>query len=121
MSAHTHILRQLPASLGILLMETWTAVVSADQGHVVVGILQRLSSMELPPCRSQNQTMLPVGGGNKQAGKRAQGGQNNRMLKFVITSPASCNNRSSPNSLPVSHAARSTSGRRGDVAVPLFT
>lgn len=40
---HTYCFWQLPAFLGILFMETWTAVVSVDQCHVAAGILQRLS------------------------------------------------------------------------------
>lgn len=40
---HTHTLTACGNALppwGIFLMETWTAVVSTDQGHVAVGILQ---------------------------------------------------------------------------------
>lgn len=85
-------------------METWTAVLSADQCHVATGILQRLS-VELPPCGSQNHTTLWMGEGNKCVGKRVQGGKNNRRLTFVNTSPASGNNHTVPSPSPMLHVA----------------
>lgn len=81
---HTYCYWQLPAFLGMLFMEAWTAVVSAGQWHLAVGILQRLS-VEFLPCRNQNQTTLWMGEGNKWVGKTVQGGQNNRGPVATIT------------------------------------
>lgn len=99
-------LGQLPVPLCSLLIEACVVVMPADQGPVKAGTLQgashRLASKELPSYRSQNQTKLQVGKESRKVGKRAEGSQNKRMLKFVITYLISSNNDSNHNSLPIS-------------------
>lgn len=109
----THTLTAYSAFLGVLLMKPWTAVVFADQGHLgrhpTETLFHGVATMQKP---KPNHAAGGWGGQYRAA-------KINKILKFVITSPASCNNCSSPNSLPISHAACSTRGWKGNAAVPV--